>query len=632
MKRSVFWLFASVLFVSALTVAADRGPAADGLPLARLIPRGAIAYVQARNFADLFSRWKAAPAHDRYYGSDNYKAFQQSRLYAKLSERLKEFEDGAGVQMDEARIAEMAGGATAVAMYDMGKLEIVYVTELPAAKASLTALFKQSAKFEARKAGNNPYFVLELATDGGRMRQGLSFASADGKFIVATTETLMQRTLGNLAADSTDRLSDDIAPTLAVAEGFQAHDVTLWTDIPRLKAQRFFKLYWIQGKASAGLDGVSATLADLDLASEGIVERRWSLYDPTARKSAKPAESRNPIDFLKLGSGSQFLDGESLDPVTDETKAAEAVMRTLFPAVRPTSAPTDPPSITTGSDSRGSNGERYADLDERFDRDIDDPSLAVGNANDKSKAVKAPAPPDPLEAELAGVLKSAGPTMVARLGSAKTDAATKYVTFDRAVILEFRNGLDAKKYESVVSEMIFRRYLVAGTLRGIEWRTNDKGITAPNIGGIAEQGGAYFTDGKRFVVANSVAYAESLKTMLIAAAPLPAPGELKKVTRVATLRLKGSVEPYRRLMKIIDFNGNDSLEGMGDEEEGGNQNISFFGQNIASLLTVASEFDSVTLEAARGEKALTEAVTYRYGKGSGTKNQGPGTRGQGSGE
>lgn len=616
MKRSVFWLFASVLFVSALTVAADRSPSGDGMPLARLIPRGAIAYVQARNLADLFSRWTASPAHDRYYQSDNYKAFQQSRLFAKLSERLKEFEDGAGVQMDEARIAEMAGGATAVAMYDMGKLEIVYVTELPAAKASLTALFKQSAKFEARKAGSAQYYVLELATDGGRMRQGLSFASVDGKFIVATTETLMQRTLGNLAADSADRLSDDIAPTLAAAEGFQAHDVTLWTDIPRLKAQRFFKLYWIQGKAAVGLDGVASNLSDLELSAEGIVERRWSLLDDTGRK-VKGTETRNPIDFLKLASGSQFMDGESLDPAKDEAKVAGAVMRTLFPAVRPTSAPTDPPSITTGGDSRGENGERYADLDERFDRDIDDPSLAVGNAKDKGKPASGPTT-DPLETELAGVLKAAGPTMVARLGSAKTDPATKYVTFDRAVILEFRNALDAKKYEAVISEMIFRRYLVAGTLRGIEWRTNEKGITAPNIGGIAEQGGAYFTDGKHFVIANSVAYAESLKTMLIAAAPLPSPGELKKVTRVATVRLKGVAEPYRRLMKIIDFNGTESLEGLGDEEEGGNQYISFFGQNISSLLSVTSEFDSVTLEAARGEKALAEAITYKYGKAAPT--------------
>jgi hypothetical protein len=611
MKRSVFWLFACVLFVSALTVAADKGPAADSMPLARMIPRGAIAYVQARNLADLFGRWRKSPAHDRYYNSDNFKAFQQSRLFAKLSERLKEFEDGAGIQMDETRIAEMAGGATAVAMYDMGKLEIVYVTELPAAKASLTALFKQSAKFEERKAGNNPYFVLELATDGGRMRQGLSFASVDGKFIVSTTETLMQRTLGNLAAESADRLSDDIAPTLAVADGFQAHDVTLWTDLPRLKAQRFFKLYWIQGKAAAGLDGISATLADLDLSADGILERRWSLYDETARKSVKPAETRNPIDFLKLATGSQFLDGESLDSATGEAKAASAVMQTLFPAVRPTAAPSDPPSITTGGDSRGANGERYADLDERFDRDIDDPSLAVGNAKDKAKTA-APTV-DPLETELAGILKAAGPTLVARLGSAKTDAATKYVTFDRAVILEFKNGIDAKKYEAVISEMIFRRYLVAGTLRGIEWRTNDKGITAPNIGGIAEQGGAYFIDGKRLVIANSVAFAESLKTRMIAAAPLPESGELKRVTRLASFHLKSSGVSFRNLMKNVDYTFSEGLEGIGDEAEGGDQNVSFFGQNIASLLTVASEFDQITLEAVRGEKALTEAVTYRYG-------------------
>ncbi len=610
MKRSFFWLFACILFVSALAVAADRSPTADSMPLARLIPRGAIAYVQARDFAGLFGKWKASPAHDRYYASDNFRAFGQSRLYAKLSERLKEFETGAGIEMTEDRVAEMAGGATAVAMYDMGKLEIVYVTELPAAKASLTELFKQSSKFETRKRGNAQYSVLELATDGGRMRQGLCFSATDGKFVITTTESLMQRTLDNFAAESTDRLSDSIAPTLAAAENFAAHDATLWTDIPRLKAQRFFKLYWVQGKAATALDGVSATLADLEIAGDGIHERRWSLYDDTARKAVK-AEPRNPIDFLKLASGAQFLEAEALDAATDDAKAASAVMKTLFPAVRPTQPPSDPPSMaTSGGSSSGENGQRYQDLDERFDRDIDDPSLAVGDSRDK-KTNQAPVA-DPLETELAAVLKASGPTMVARLGSAKTDAATKYVSFDRAVIFEFRNGFDAKKYEAVISELIFRRYLIAGTLKGIEWRTNESGITSPNIGGISEQGGAYFVDGKRVVIANSVAFAASLKTALIAAAPLPSPGDLKKVTRLANFRLRGSAASYSRLMIMIDFNADNSLEGMGEEGSTENEYVSFFGGNIASLLKVADGFDHITLEAANGDKVLTEAVTYRF--------------------
>lgn len=594
--------------VAALVVAAGRRTNADdGLALARVMPKGALAYVQARDFSDLFARWRRSQVHDRYHASDSDRAFRRSRLWAKLNERINEFETGVGVTLTEDAVARTAGKATAVALYDMGKLELVFVTELSAAQAAATPLLARKATFETRTAPNGQaYLVRELATDGGRLRQGLCVATPPGKLIVTTTEALMQRTLGNLGGQSGDDLLTTMAPTLAIAENFTPHDLTLWTDLPRLRRQAYFGYYWIHGAAATELNGVEATLADIEFAPDGVQERRWSLTSGRPRPAAFSAVRPATIDPL-LGAA-PFVVVETLAENAAE-RAAGLVVQAVSPSPRPTAdaAQRRVRDVDDVADDAAAGG-RYQRLDARFDRDLDDPNAPAAAG---TRPTAAPPPADPLEAELAQLFRAAQPICVARLGETTTEGGSPFVGFERAVAVRFARPFDAKAYESVMARAIGRRYFVAGTTPPITWQTSSGGVKTPHAGAALERCGAYFVNGEVVVMASSAAYAERLKARLTGTERMDgAPSYNPSAHRQAVVRLRALAPDYQQVMRLIGPSGGAGLTPLDEEAE--DESVPFLERNIASLLVVAEPFDVVTVESAAGDGRLFESVRYGF--------------------
>ncbi len=582
----------------------------DGLALARLLPKGALAYVQARDLGKLLAQWRASSVHDRYYASDSFRAFRRSRLWAKLNERIREFEEGVGVTLTEDTVMQMAGKATAIALYDMGRLELVFVTELSAQQAAATPLLARKATFEGRAtAAGQPYLVRELATDGGRLRQGLCVATPPGKLVVATSEALMQRTLDNLGGKGDDHVLAAMASTLAVAPDFTPHDVTLWTDLLRLRQQPYFGYYWVHGAKAPGLDDVEATLADIELTSGGLVERRWSLTSGRAVPTAFTPQQQPVV--ARLLNASPFAAVETL-PVDAGNVPAQIAVDILFPPPRPVAA-SDLPRIRVIEDTVSNTARRgrYERLDERFDQDVDDPD-AVSSHTSAGQAVSA-RPPDPLESELAGLFRSAQPTCLAKLGETTTEGSAPFVTFERALALHCKRPFDAKAYEAALARAIARRYFVAGTTPPVTWEVTSTGVVVPRTAVPLERCGAYFISGDLVVMASSAAYAERLKSRLdstAASAAVRPASNLTGTYRQATVRLRALAPDYQRALRLIDAPGASGLESL--EGEADDASVSFMGQNIPSLLTVVEAFDVVTMASAAAGRVRMERVSYAF--------------------
>src|SRR5215211_6857155 len=117
-------------------------PVGDQLRLAGVMPRGALVYLQARDLGALMKAWLASSVRDQFYKSKSYAAFTKSRIYLKLQDRLNDIEKAVGFGLSEERLAEIAGGQSAISIYDIGKLELVFITELPRDRAVATSLFK----------------------------------------------------------------------------------------------------------------------------------------------------------------------------------------------------------------------------------------------------------------------------------------------------------------------------------------------------------------------------------------------------------------------------------------------------------------------------------------------------------
>lgn len=274
MKKLILLIAVAIVAMAHRSDGQQARPVADQLKLARVMPRGAMVYVQATDLSALMKTWLASPVRSQFYDSASFTAFQKSHVYLKLQDRKKDFETAIGVGLDEKRLAELAGRASAVSIYDIANLEMVFVTEVPRARAVATALFKQAPQFSERSADGTSYYVRDVATDGGRLNQQFCFAYVEDKLIVTTTEGLMIRAVANAKAAG-DSLSSDVVALAEQATGFAAHDVTMWLDQARLNRNRYFNNYWIHHNSELALANIESALIDLRLTREGMSEQRW---------------------------------------------------------------------------------------------------------------------------------------------------------------------------------------------------------------------------------------------------------------------------------------------------------------------------------------------------------------------
>src|SRR6185369_6953416 len=351
-------------------------PVAEQLRLAGAMPRGALVYVQARDLSALMKAWMASTVRNKFYASPSYTAFSKSRVFLKFQDRLGDFEKALGFGIDEDRLTEIAGGASAVAVYDIGKLDMVFVTELAREKALLTTMFKQLAQFQERNSDSGIYYAKDVQTDGGRLSQQFCFAHAGGKLIVTTTEGLMIRALANVKNNGADSLLGDVMAIAEQATGFAAHDVTMWLDQARLNRDRLFNSYWIHHNAGRELNGIESGLLDLRITAQNLVEQRYFKMAAGGQGSGQRAEG-----VLKGGDAAALLKFAPADAqlaeVRPQTKAedlAATVTNALFgrlPAAEP-SRPDVPSRSTSSDEESGGRVERYSHLDARFDVDVDD--------------------------------------------------------------------------------------------------------------------------------------------------------------------------------------------------------------------------------------------------------------------
>ena len=92
-------------------------------------------------------------------GSSNYEVFSRSRLLLRLKDAGKQFATAAGLPPDMNFMSQMAGSESALALYDIGKLQFVYITRLPSANAMQNQLWQSRAKFETRSAGGVTFYL-----------------------------------------------------------------------------------------------------------------------------------------------------------------------------------------------------------------------------------------------------------------------------------------------------------------------------------------------------------------------------------------------------------------------------------------------------------------------------------------
>ena len=185
--RNVAWTGIGVVLatVGALLQTPAQPPRQVGI--AALLPAGATLVLQAKDFASLVGDWNTSAEKTKWLASANYEAFSRSRLFLRLEGAYGEFAAAAGVPPDMALVSAVAGAESALALYDIGKLEFLYVTRLPSARAMENALWRTRGTYEPREAAGTPFYV-RVDPESKRV---VAFGVRDQYLVLATREDLL---------------------------------------------------------------------------------------------------------------------------------------------------------------------------------------------------------------------------------------------------------------------------------------------------------------------------------------------------------------------------------------------------------------------------------------------------------
>jgi hypothetical protein len=367
-------LICIALFVYARATRSTKNP----YSLAGDLPRGALVYAQFQNLPDLITQWEQSQLKERYLNSTSYQQLQHRHLAMKLISRWEEFNDALGFPLDLAAIGSSTDGAAAVAVYDIGQLDLLFVAPVSDEKVALTQFFKSKDQFEELETPDGtPYYSHTVEADRGRQKQVLAFATVNGRFLLGTNEKLFLRALANIKKPATN---DSIAadPTFkTLSQKVAPHFATIWVDQSRLNADYYFKHYWLMQNVDE-LKSIRAGIFDLEQQQSRWIERREFLTTNERSNFRMQAAELKQL-YARTPDDAPFVRFRSL--VNNPTLSGTIIRDTLFDSrvEEDTSERSWSWDSYSSEDFYPTSGDdyepydRYTYLDDSYDKTINDP-------------------------------------------------------------------------------------------------------------------------------------------------------------------------------------------------------------------------------------------------------------------
>jgi hypothetical protein len=531
-------------------------------PMSSVFPAGALLYLEAKDLGALLSDWNASSEKRDWLAGANYDSFSRSQLFLKLTDAQTEFAAAAGVPPDYALLASVAGSNSAVAMYDIGKLEFLYVTHVASARAMNTALWKARGTYQTRHAGGSDYFVKE---DKASHRVA-AFAYSGDTLLLATKEDLIARALQLMARESLPSVASEMWFSNSVqAAAAGQNDLRLVYNMATLARTYQFRSHWVQVNV-ADLREFSSGLADLERVRGEIRERRVLLRS-TAAEATDTAESATG-QLLAAVPDDAGLYRAWLHPST--TQAANRIEETLFaqPGASTQRSKTAPTVVETGA--AGSEIDLESRIDERpFTQGL-----------------------DPLKT-LRDQLAASHIDAMLDVSSTKVDPDQVYVRPHSAIALLSSTAWDADAIRAALGIAAEGMWSNSGAAT---WRT---------AGGVRELEGlgeiAMAADGKLLVIGDSAA----MVSAVFARRNRP---PIAGAAYSAGWRHARELPNFERMTRLIDF---PQLPPPGPDEQQDAGEPPYFSGNLASLGRTLKRIDAATIVVHDAGAMLRESVTYK---------------------
>ncbi|MGH9835798.1 MAG: hypothetical protein ACRD9Y_22495 [Blastocatellia bacterium] len=630
LKRSLVVIALLIVFIiigMAISVVSARR-AANSFELANDFPRGALVYAQFKDLRVALKQWDESSLKDRYLGSVNYQQLQTRHLAIKLVSRWNEFNDATGFPIDTSALGALADNRAAIAVYDIGRLDLVLIAPLSDEKFAATQFFQSKDNFEEIESPDGvAYYLSDVEADKGRQKQQIGFAALKGRFVLATSEKLLLRAIANINSSGgqakKDRLSDE--PSFqSLSKAVTPHFVTVWVNQSALNDDWYFKRYWAMQNI-ADLKHIRAGMFDLELQQNKWVERREFLTDSKAVKTgaALSPQSLQRIERI-VPADAPFAQIRAADG--DQTVAAELVRDALFDGKVERAKRSRDWSWRSydGSDFEIASQEeeyygssRYSYLSYKYNLEVDDPGDArergEGETDDSAIRLKGE---EKFSAALRSALQSARPTLVAKIAQPRAIDGPLFAEFRRATIISVQNPslLDRTTLERAIADLAASRLMIAGATARFEWRdrsangTQWREMQLPMLGRAV----GYGLRGQELIISNN----PELLASLVSEQPLKQRREIQTsspVHELTVIRLGERQTAFDQIFLKLDEPRIKAYwkERRGEEVKqlGPNEpSQEFFSGEMASLLDVAAPVEEIRIQRSYSAGRLREEV------------------------
>lgn len=566
MKRAA-WVALLIAGVLSASWGAYRAAMAPPEPeLSRFIPPGALLYLQAKDFSSLLADWNKSQEKQSWLVSKNYEVFSKSRLLLRLKDADTQFSSAAGVPANANLLRQVAGRQTAFALYDIGKLQFLYITRLSSSDAMQSSLWQTRSKFETRAAAGVTFFFKQDA-DSGRE---VAFAVTGDCLIVATREDLMAGALELLAGGKNPSMETEAWWSRPVAAAGPAGDLRMVLNLEKIVPSPYFRSYWIQQNITE-MKQYSASISDLTRTKEEYREERTLLRREGA--DGRSVDEKGPAavsEILRLVPASADVYEVKANPDPKDSLELLAV-KILAPHLGPSAPQKLAPQVQLSNGETGSS----SDLETRIDQSPPQSSTAIDN-----------------RAPLRDVF--AKNHILAQLQLQRTDRepAGVFVRIHSAVAFLGESNWDEQAARAALVEFV-RPEFTSGQL-GVSWKAGSGYSVLDGLWPLAVA-----VRGKYLLISDDTSFlSAALSSMNQKPADSP-------TLFAAGFRHEQERENFAALAKFLDLAAKTSAPGAAPE---------FFSENIASLSFVLKDVSSEKIIVRDAADRQTQTVSYSWSR------------------
>ena len=544
-----------------------RAAAPPPARLSKFFPAGPLLYLEAKDFSSLLNDWNSSPQKKRWAQSDNYEVFSRSRLFLRLQGAGEQFATAAGIPPDFNFLSQVAGQQSAIAIYDIGKLEFLYVTCLPPAKSMQSSLFQTRSKFESRNAGGVDFYLRRDAES----ERVVAFAISGDYLLLATREDLLAGALQLMSGKQNRTVESESWWTQSTTAAGQAGDLRVVLDLQTLVPNGYFRTYWVQQNIT-DLSQYSAAVSDLFRTKNDYREERVLIRKKEPAQPA-PAEALTAAaDLSRLIPDNAGMYLTAANPTPDSSFAL-LEKKILAPHIGFAPVSQIAPQVQLTSGEQGAS----FDLETRIDQA---PAEAAATAS-STAALKDLLTTTPVLASLL-------------VQSTQRDAQGVFVRIHCAVILSAASDWKETAAQSALDAFI-RPVLTAGQL-GVSWQQKSGYQQLDGLWPLSVS-----IHGRHLVVSDDPGLLEAI------IANFAKKSDHKPFDYFAGFNHKSERNNFIRLTSLVDRPGMPGISLPSSERQ-----PQFFSGNMATLSSTLADVSSERIEIRSEGTKVKQTVVYEW--------------------